>query len=221
PIARMGPRVEVYGEVEEFPGFRLEIPGDISSATYFMAAAALIPGSRIEIEKVGLNPTRTGFLDVLVRMGADLMVTPTDESGAESIGTIMVRSGNLQGITIEPEQVPLLIDEIPLLAVVATQAEGITRITAAEELRYKETDRLMAIENCMAELGVPINMLEDGFEIEGPVKIKGGRVKSYGDHRIAMSMAIAGLISSEGVMIENAECVDISFPGFWDVLGGG
>ncbi len=202
----------------ELKGQEVEVPGDISSAAFLMVAATCLPGSDITIESVGLNPTRAGIINVLQQMGAEITIHNERETGGELMGDLRIRGGHLQGIDIGEELVPSLIDEIPILAVAASCAEGITRITGARELRVKETDRISAIAEELAKIGVQVETLEDGLVIEGPQKIKGGNTHSHGDHRIAMAMAVAGLLAESPVRVENAGCIAVSFPGFEEVL---
>jgi len=190
------------------------VPGDVSSAAYFIAAACLVPGSRVAIESIGVNPTRTGFLDALREMGADILVGNQHEVSGEPVAEVVVRAGGLRGVEVRGDQVPRMIDEFPILAVAATQAEGQTVVRDAAELRVKETDRIanMAVE--LRKLGAHIEERPDGFVVEGPTRLMGTRVNSHGDHRLAMSLAIAGLIAEGETTIEGAECIADSFPGF-------
>ena len=167
---------------------------------------------------MGLNPSRAGFLDVLVAMGASIRVENEREVGGEPIGDLVVHSSELTGVTVGGDQIPVLIDEIPVLCVAAALAEGTTVIRDAEELRHKETDRLSAMASELAALGVDVEEKEDGLVIEGGASMSGGTVDSHGDHRIAMSMAVAALAADDAVVIQNAECASISFPGFFDTL---
>lgn len=192
----------------------IQVPGDISSAAFFMAAAAALPGSHLIIEKVGLNPTRTGIIDVLREMGADIEIDNLFVSGGEEIGDIIVRGRNLKSASLTKEIIPRLIDEIPVISVIAAVAEGKTIIIGAEELKVKESNRITSMVTEMKKLGIQVRELPDGMEIEGPNEIRGGRVESYGDHRIAMAMAVAGLFANEPVEIENSECIAVSFPDF-------
>lgn len=212
-----GATVAVAGGAELRPGER-DVPGDISSAMFLIAAALLVPDSDLVLENVGLNPTRTAALEVLDRMGADIEVTPTGGDD-EPVGSIRVRHSNLRGTTIEGAIVPRLIDEIPVLASVATQAEGTTIITGARELRVKESDRIAALVSGLALLGARVEERPDGLSIEGPVVLSGGEVESHNDHRIAMSFAVAGLVADSNVKVRGWSCVDTSFPEFLDLLG--
>ena len=195
------------------------VPGDTSSALYLIVAALLVPESELTVTDVLLNPTRTGALDVLVRMGADLTVEEREVSGGEPRGDVTARSSALAGTAVEPAEVPGLIDDLPLLAVAAAQAEGTTTIAGAAELRVKESDRIAAMVAGLRALGGAAEESPDGMTIRGPTRLAGGAVDSLGDHRVAMSFAIAGLVSDEGVKVSRWSCVDTSFPGFLDVLG--
>lgn len=194
------------------------VPGDISSAAFFMAAALMVPNSELTIQNVCLNPTRTGLLDVLQAMGANIVIHQYETISSEPIGEIIVRSSQLYGATILPDAIPKLIDEIPILAVLATQAKGKTIVTGARELRVKESDRLKSIVTNLAAMGIEIEELEDGFVIEGPQKLAGARLDSFDDHRIAMAFSIAGLISLGDTYIQNVDCVRISMPNFYEAL---
>lgn len=194
------------------------VPGDISSAAFFMAAAAAIPGSHLVIEQVGLNPTRTGIIDVLRDMGGQIDVDNVFQSGGELIGDLIIKGGTLHGTDIGGDIIPRLIDEIPVIAVIAALAEGKTTITGAEELKVKESNRITSMVSELKKLGIRVTELPDGMEIEGPNEIIGAQVESHGDHRIAMAMAIAGLFSKESVRINDSECIAISFPNFIETL---
>ena len=194
------------------------IPGDISSAAFFMVAAAIVKNSELKIKNVGINPTRTGIVDVLKRMGAKIEIENKREIAGESLADIVVKSSELKSTNIERSEIPFLIDEIPIIAVAATQAEGITKITGARELRVKETDRLKAISSELKKMGADIQELEDGLIIKGPTKLKGAKVNSYKDHRIAMSLAIASLVADGQTEITDKDCVNISFPKFFEIL---
>ena len=197
----------------------LRVPGDPSSAAFWVAAATLLPGSRLLIRGVDLNPTRTGFLAALQRMGACVSRQNVREEAGEPVGDLVVRGAeSLQAIEVGGEELPALIDEVPLLAVVATQAEGTTVIRDAGELRVKETDRLRAVARNLGRMGAEVEELPDGLLIPGPQPLRGARLPSYGDHRIAMAFAIAGLCASGETVIEGAEWADISYPGFFEVL---
>ena len=197
----------------------VDVPGDFSSAAPFIAAATLIPESRLTIHDVNLNPRRTGLLAVLERMGARVGIVARRRIGAEPAGDLEVRYAPLTATTVEPDEVPLLVDELPLFALLAAHAHGRSRVRGADELRHKETDRIAAVVDNLRALGVRARATEDGFTVTGvPARPRGGKVDSRGDHRIAMLGAVAGLSSREGVEIENAEAVAVSFPGFFDLL---
>jgi 3-phosphoshikimate 1-carboxyvinyltransferase len=196
----------------------INIPGDISSASFFIALALLKEDSKLTIKDVGINPTRTGLLNILNRMGANIVVKKNLEDFFEPAGDIMVKSSKLKGIEIGGEIIPNIIDEIPIIALIASQAEGKTTIKDAEELRVKESDRITTIVENFKELGIAIEEKKDGFIIYGKNEIKKAKVSSFGDHRIAMTMIIAGLISKQGVEVEDVKCIDTSFPGFLNLI---
>ena len=197
----------------------IEVPGDISSAAPFLAAAALVPGSDITIHDVNLNPRRTGFLDVLERMGAHLAIFNRHRAGREPVGDVQIQYTELGAVEVNGEEVPLLVDELPLVALLAVHARGKSVIRGAQELRVKETDRIEAVTDGLRSFGAHITSRPDGWEINGvPTRLKGGRIDARGDHRIAMLGAVAGLASREGVELEGAETVAISFPGFFELL---
>jgi len=196
----------------------VEIPGDISSAAFLLAAAAIVPGSDVVVRGVGLNPTRSGFLDVLAAMGACLDVEPVPAGGPEPSADLRIRYGPLRGTTIQGQVIPGVIDEIPVLAVLATQAQGVTLIRDAQELRAKESDRLSAMARGLSAMGAKIEELPDGLAISGPTPLHGGTVRSYGDHRVAMALAVAALASRDPVSLEDPACIAISYPGFFKAL---
>jgi 3-phosphoshikimate 1-carboxyvinyltransferase len=218
-VRRRGDEIAVE-PVDSLPPLSLDIPGDFSSAAPFVAAATLLSGSELRIHGVNLNPTRTGFLDVLERMGARIAVFNRRSAGGEPVGDLDVRSAELVATEIGPEEVPRLVDELPLFALVAACAHGSSSVRGARELRVKETNRIETVTNALRALGIRIRAGEDGFGVRGiPSRPKGGgRVDAAGDHRIAMLAAIAGLVSREGVEVEGAEAVAISFPGFFELL---
>jgi 3-phosphoshikimate 1-carboxyvinyltransferase len=197
----------------------VEVPGDFSSAAPFVIAATLVPGSEVHVHGVNLNPRRIGLLDVLERMGANITVYNRRSIGGEPGGDLEIHSAPLVGTTVGATEVPLAIDELPLFALAAACARGESVLRGAEELRAKETDRIEATVDALRSLGVRARAREDGFAITGvPARIRGGRIESRGDHRIAMLGAVAGLASREGVRIEGADAVSVSFPGFYDML---
>jgi len=194
------------------------VPGDFSSAAFFIVAALLIPGAEIIARNVGLNPTRTGLLEVLKNMGAAIEVSNLHDVSGEPVGDIYCRGkAALKAVSITGELVPSLIDEFPILCVAASLAEGTTSIKGAEELRVKESDRIKTIAGELRKMGVEIEEYPDGLSIKGTERLRGAEVESHGDHRIAMSMAIAALVAEGKTVINNASAVDISFPGFFDI----
>ena len=219
-LVHFGAKITVNGGTSrlkggaQFSGAEVDVPGDISSAAFFLAAATIVPGSEITIKNVGVNPTRTGILDVLHRMGANIEVMNERLISGEPRADILVRSASLKGILIDGGIIPRIIDEIPIIAVLASQAEGFTEIRGARELRVKESDRIKTIGSELSKFGVTVEELDDGLRILGPAKLKGARINSFGDHRIAMAMAIAGLIADGETVIENTDCIETSFPGF-------
>jgi 3-phosphoshikimate 1-carboxyvinyltransferase len=197
----------------------VDVPGDFSSAAPFVVAATIVPESRITIHDVGLNPRRTGLLDVLDRMGARVGIVTRRRFGQEPGGDLEVRAAELTATDIDAREVPLLIDELPLFALLAAHARGTSRVYGAEELRHKETDRIEALVDALRAVGLRARAHEDGFEVTGvPTRPKGGLIDARGDHRIAMLGAVAGVASREGVEIEGYESVGVSFPGFYDLL---
>ncbi|MBN2025923.1 MAG: 3-phosphoshikimate 1-carboxyvinyltransferase [Actinobacteria bacterium] len=196
----------------------IAIPGDISSAAFILAAAVLVPGSRLKLSGVGLNPTRAGFLSVLNTMGALVMESNYSETDNEPRGDLEVGGAQLNGIEVEGRHIPAMIDEVPLLAVLGCRARGETVVRGAGELRVKESDRISAVCGELAKMGAEITELPDGFVVHGPVGLQGARVDSRGDHRIAMALAVAALCAEGETVIDGWECVNISFPGFEDTL---
>jgi 3-phosphoshikimate 1-carboxyvinyltransferase len=196
----------------------VEIPGDISSAAFLLAAAAIVPGSDVVVRGVGLNPTRSGFLDVLRAMGARLEVEPVPAGGPEPSADLRIRYGPLRATVIQGQAIPGVIDEIPALAVVATQAQGVTLIRDAQELRAKESDRLRVMAQELVAMGAQVEELPDGLEISGPTPLHGGTARSCGDHRVAMALAVAALASPDPVNLEDPECIAVSYPSFFKAL---
>ena len=197
----------------------VEVPGDFSSAAPFLVAATLVPGSELHIHGVNLNPRRTGLLEILERMGAKVTVYNRREIGGEPGGDLEVHAAPLVGTSVRAAEVPIAIDELPLFALAAAFARGESRLSGAEELRAKETDRIDATVDALRALGVRARARDDGLTVTGvPTRLRGGRVESRGDHRIAMLGAVAGLASRDGVRIEEAGAVGVSFPGFFPML---
>jgi 3-phosphoshikimate 1-carboxyvinyltransferase len=204
---------------ERIDAFELEIPGEFSSAAPFITAAALLPGSELVIQGVNVNPLRAGLLDVLDRMGARVAVFNRRSVGGEAVADLEVRSTPLTATTVEHEEVPRLVDELPLVALLGAFAHGTTKVSGAEELRAKETDRIETVTSALRAIGVHIQAEPDGFTIRGvPSRPRGGTIDAVGDHRIAMLGAIAGVASREGVRVIGPECAAISYPDFYDVL---
>jgi 3-phosphoshikimate 1-carboxyvinyltransferase len=207
------------GAVSVRPATRLEpgeiaVPGDFSSAAFFLVAALLVPGSEIVLSGVGLNPTRTGLLGVLERMGAKIEVEPEPAAGGEPSGRVRARASELRGAEVGGAEVPLAIDELPLVALAACFAEGETTIRDAAELRRKESDRIATVSEALAALGARVEPTEDGLRIAGGDGLRGGIVDPRGDHRIAMLGAVAGIASAEGVEVSGMDAAAISYPGF-------
>jgi 3-phosphoshikimate 1-carboxyvinyltransferase len=198
----------------------LVVPGDVSSAAFPLVAATLIAGSEVTVEGVGVNPTRTGLLDVLRAMGAEIAMENARVQGGEPVADVTARASSLRGIEVGGDTVVRAIDELPVLAVAATQAGGVTRVRDAAELRVKETDRITAIVKGLKAMGARIDPQADGFIVEGPTPLKGVVVDSHGDHRLAMALAVAGMVAEGETVIENAECIADSFPGFIELMRG-
>ena len=195
------------------------VPADFSSAAFFIAAALMVPNSEILIKNVCVNPTRTGMLEIIKNMGADVIVENVRDISGEPVADIHCKGNvNLKSVKIGKDIMPSLIDEFPILCVLATQAEGVTEIRGAEELRVKESDRIKAMATELKKLGVEVEEYPDGISIKGKASLKGNVVESYHDHRIAMSLAIAALAAEGTTTINNSSCVDISFPGFFEEL---
>jgi 3-phosphoshikimate 1-carboxyvinyltransferase len=219
-LAAAGAAVEsVDGAVVVRPAEQLEpddllVPADISSAAFFLVAAVLVPDSEIELRSVGVNPTRTGLLSILERMGVEIEREREVEGGGEPIATLRVRSAPLRATEVGGAEIPLAIDELPLVALTACFAEGTTTIRDAEELRRKESDRIETVTAALRALGGKVEPTEDGMVIEGTGGLRGGTVDSHGDHRIAMLGAVAGLASEEGVEVEGMDAAAVSYPGF-------
>ena len=209
--------VTVRGGVE-LQGREITVPGDISSATFFMVAALITPGSELLIRNVGVNPTRTGAIDILRAMGGDIQLLDQREQSGEPVADILVRASRLKGCAIAGSVVPRAIDEFPAICVAAACAEGVTTIREARELRVKETDRISAMATNLRTLGVTVDECDDGMTLSGVERLAGGRVESFGDHRIAMSLAVAALVSTGGITIGDTGCVATSFPTFFPLL---
>ncbi|MCX7840404.1 MAG: 3-phosphoshikimate 1-carboxyvinyltransferase, partial [Anaerolineae bacterium] len=201
------------------PNSEFRIPNDFSSAAFFIVAALLVPQSELCLVNVGINPTRTGLLDVLAQMGARIVVENERVINGEPVGDVIVSAcDTLRGVEIGGELVPRMIDEFPILAIAATQAHGETIVRDARELRVKESDRIATLARELRTLGAQIEEREDGFVIAGPTPLRGARVFAHNDHRLAMSLAVAGLIARGETIIEGWECVADSFPNFVETL---
>ncbi|MGD6962618.1 3-phosphoshikimate 1-carboxyvinyltransferase [Fictibacillus phosphorivorans] len=203
---------------QKLKGTHIEVPGDISSAAFFLVAGAVVPNSEITLKKVGLNPTRTGILDVLKNMGADITYQNINNEASEPFGDLVIKSSALKGTIIEGDLIPRLIDEIPIIALAATQAEGTTIIKDAHELRVKETDRIETVVNELKKMGADIEATEDGMIIQGKSSLHGASVQSYGDHRIGMMLSVAACIAEGETTLANSEAIAVSYPSFFEQL---
>ncbi|OJG55696.1 3-phosphoshikimate 1-carboxyvinyltransferase [Enterococcus haemoperoxidus] len=216
-ISVSGKEIRISGP-QKLVGQEVIVPGDISSAAFFLVAGLIIADSRIVLNNVGLNPTRTGIIDVIEQMGGKLTIEETG-SMANKAGTLTVETSELKGIEISGEIIPRLIDELPIIALLATQAEGITIIRDAEELKVKETNRIDAVANELNKMGANIEPTDDGLIIHGKTPLHSAKVTSYGDHRIGMMLQIAALLVKDGtVELEKAEAISVSYPRFFDDL---
>jgi 3-phosphoshikimate 1-carboxyvinyltransferase len=216
-VRRNGTSVKIKN-APEFKGAEISVPADISSAAFFIVAALVNPGSEVLIKNVGINPQRTGVIEILKEMGGYIEILNEREAGGEPVGDILVRSSTLKAIEIKGEMIPKAIDELPVISVAACFAEGETVIKDAKELRVKETDRIRAMTTELRKLGAQVEELDDGMIILGKENLNGARCSTWGDHRIAMAIAVAAS-RAEGVTgIDDAECVSVSFPGFFEVM---
>ncbi|WP_094550682.1 3-phosphoshikimate 1-carboxyvinyltransferase [Petroclostridium xylanilyticum] len=204
--------------VSELYPQHITVPGDISSAAYFIVAGLIVPNSEITIKNVGINPTRTGIIDVLISMGGKIDISNTKTLNNEPVADITVKSSSLAGTTVEGAIIPRLIDEIPVIAVAAAAAKGTTVIKDAQELKVKESNRIKTVVTELSKAGVDIQETADGMIINGGNPITGAQFESYNDHRIAMSMAVAALIAESESTVNGAEAVNISFPGYFEIL---
>lgn len=221
-LRQFGAEIDVMDGVISFEGGQtltgthVSVPGDISSAAFFLVAGAICQNSKITLENVGINPTRDGIIEILQNMGASMTVIPNEDSQSEPTATITIETSTLKATTIEGEIIPRLIDEIPILALLATQADGKTIIKDAEELKVKETDRIAAVVDELRKLGAKIEATQDGMMIEGPTPLQGSSLQTYGDHRIGMMGAIAALITEGTVTLDDADCIAVSYPTFFE-----
>jgi len=222
-IRQFGGEIQVDGKTirikggQEFQGKEVIVPGDISSAAFWLVAGLILPESMIKIENVGINQTRTGILDVIQEMGGDLTVEDRDEKAVSA--SLTVKTSSLKGIRIDGELIPRLIDELPIIALLATQANGQTVIADAEELRVKETDRIQVVADSLNAMGANVVPTEDGMIITGPTPLHGADLETFGDHRIGMMAAIAALLVRDGnVVLDRAEAINTSYPSFFEDL---
>ena len=200
------------------PNSEFRVPNDFSSAAFFIVAALIVPESELHIESVGVNPTRTGMLDALKAMGAQIKIENEHDESGEPVADIIVRASELRGTQVFGETVPRMIDEFPIFAIAATQAQGETIVRDAQELRVKESDRIATLAQELRKMGAQIEERGDGFVIVGPSPLRGARVSAHNDHRLAMSLAVAGLLAQGETDIEGWECVADSFPNFAEIV---
>ena len=217
-LNKIGDKIEITGNAK-LNSFKITIPADISSASFFIASALLSKNGNVKIKNVGINEHRIGFLNAVKKMNGFIEIQDirSNEAG-EPIGNIIAKTSNLKAIEIEAKDVPSMIDEIPILAVLATQAEGKTKITGAGELRKKESDRIFSMCSELKKMGANIKEFEDGFEIDGKTRLKGAELESHGDHRVAMSLIIASTIADSPCKIKEIDCINISYPNFIETL---
>jgi 3-phosphoshikimate 1-carboxyvinyltransferase len=218
-VVREGRATRVAGPAA-LHGAEIDVPGDLSAASFLLAAAALVPRSEIRIRGVGVNPTRTAFLDLLARMGAVVERLDARTAGEEPVADLHARAGGLRPVTVSAEEAPRLIDELPMVAVLAAFAKGVSEIRGARELRVKESDRIATVAAALRAAGGVVEELEDGWIVEGKGSLRGGRVDAAGDHRVAMAFLVAGLAAKEGITVDGAEAAAVSDPDFLDRLRG-
>lgn len=227
-LAGMGADVSVDGlavsvRASTLKAVDVPVPGDVSAAAFWMVAGAAHPDAEILLRDVGVNPTRAGIVTALGQMGADITLQDERTVAGEPVADVLVRSSSLHGVDLDPALAPIMIDEMPVIAVAAAMASGTTRVTGAAELRVKESDRIAATVAWLEAAGVGVEEAEDGFTIHGAGRIPAAAADSFGDHRVAMALAVAGLVGGESMAIRGADAVDISYPGFWrdlDLLAG-
>ncbi len=223
-LAQMGAQIERRGNTlalegkPSLKGRELHVPGDISSAAFFLVAGLLVPGSQLTFNDVGLNPTRTAIIDFLQSIGGEVKVLKANSVNGETSGNLQVTAGPLKGGLIAPEIIPGLIDELPVLAVLGTQTQEGLVFRGAQELRVKESDRIAAVAENLRKMGAEVEEFPDGLRVPGRQRLRGAEVSSYGDHRIAMAFAVAGLIAEGATTVKDSGCVRISFPAFFDTL---
>ncbi len=218
-ITSKGKYIQIKG-IDRYDAKDITVPGDISSAAFFIVGALITEKSELLIKDVGFNPTRTGIVESLISMGGDISVINKREVSGEPVADIVIKSSRLRGIKIGGEIVTRMIDEIPVFAVAAAVADGETKIEGARELRVKESDRIKTTCENLVGLGIEVREFSDGMAILGRGSIDGGSTKSFGDHRVAMAAAVLGLRSKDGISVKDVDCVDTSFPGFFDILKG-
>jgi 3-phosphoshikimate 1-carboxyvinyltransferase len=219
PLQRKGLAVSVSPPEKLTLPSALKVPGDFSSAAFFMVAGTLVPHSQVTLEQVGLNPTRIGALEVLKNMGASIRIKDLNKVSGEDVGSLEISSASLVATRVGGEIIPRLIDEIPILAVAAARARGRTVIQDAAELRVKESDRIRVLSDLLGRMGIPVQEKPDGLEVEGGHPFRSADLESFGDHRMAMSMAVAALVAEGPLRIRDVDCVNTSFPAFWPLLG--
>ncbi len=213
PFDVEGNSIRVTGG-QSFQAKDLFVPGDLSAAAFFIVGASIVPDSEVRIPNIGLNPARTGILDILTEMGANIQIDNQRDESGEPVGDLVIRTAPLHGIAIGASQVPTTIDEFPIFCVAAALAQGKTTVTGAEELRVKETDRIQAMATELKKLNVAIEETPDGFVVQGGSSLQGGHCQSHGDHRVAMAIAIAALTAGSPTVIDDTDCIETSFPGF-------
>jgi 3-phosphoshikimate 1-carboxyvinyltransferase len=219
-ILREGAGVTI-ADTDRIAPLDFDVPADPSSAAFLAALASLLPTRPVSLTNVCLNPTRLGFFSALERMGASVQLRPAAaRSAGEPVGDILVSGRQLRGVTIDRESVPALVDELPLIACIATRAQGETRVQGAEELRLKESDRIAAIVHNLRSIGASVEELHDGFVVQGSEKPTGGMITTRGDHRIAMAFGVLGEVPGNMIEIDDPDCVSVSYPGFWQQLHG-
>lgn len=215
-VSQFGSSVSIEGLQRPQP-FHIDVPGDISTASFLLAGAALSDGN-VVAERVGLNPGRIGFLDVLRRMGARVTITDVTDHMGEPVADVRVQAGNLRAIDVQEREIPGMVDEVPLVALLATQAQGRTMVRGAAELRLKESDRLRAIAQTLRSMGACVEETADGLEIKGPTRLRGTDVHANGDHRVAMMLGVAGTIADGETVVHDAGVAAVSFPGYRETI---
>ncbi|MDF1499661.1 MAG: 3-phosphoshikimate 1-carboxyvinyltransferase [Anaerolineales bacterium] len=213
-IIRSNGSIRLIPHRGRLPNFTMDVPGDVSSGAFPIVAATLVPDSEVTLSGVGINPTRSGLLEILDAMGADIRRENQRQSCGEPIADLVIRSAALNPVEIEADKVASMVDELPIFAIAATQAHGISKVSGAEELRFKESDRILEITRGLREMGARIEPQADGFIIEGPTRLHGAVLDPNGDHRIAMAFAVAGLIAEGETTLRNADCIAESYPDF-------